>query len=76
VGLYTELLCYHPYFVSMLSVDLLSLHLVTFLMIFLVKCQGGPFLGFPQVFLVFTVQKKNCQNGLLLTHDCVLSIID
>ena len=33
VGLYTELfLCYHPYLVSMLFADLLSLHLVTFLM--------------------------------------------
>jgi len=32
VVLYTELLCYHPYLVSMLFADLLSLHLVTFLM--------------------------------------------
>jgi len=34
VVLYTELLCYHPYLVSMLFADLLSLHLVTFLMFF------------------------------------------
>jgi len=35
VVLYTELLCYHPYLVSMLFADLLSLHLVTFLMSFI-----------------------------------------
>jgi len=35
VVLYTELLCYHPYLVSMLFADLLSLHLVTFLMLFI-----------------------------------------
>jgi len=35
VVLYTELLCYHPYLVSMLFADLLSLHLVTFLMFFI-----------------------------------------
>jgi len=35
VVLYTELLCYHPYLVSMLFADLLSLHLVTFLMFIL-----------------------------------------
>ena len=29
------------------------------------KCQGGPFLGYAQVFSVFIVW-KNCQNGLLL----------
>jgi len=34
VVLYTELLCYHPYLVSMLFADLLSLHLVTFLKFF------------------------------------------
>jgi len=34
VVLYTELLCYHPYLVSMLFADLLSLHLVTFIMFF------------------------------------------
>jgi len=33
VVLYTELLCYHPYLVSMLFADLLSLQLVTVLMI-------------------------------------------
>ena len=34
VELYTELLCYHRYLVSMLFADLLSLHLATFLMFF------------------------------------------
>ena len=33
--MYWTVLCYHPYFVSMLFADLLSLHLVTFLMFFI-----------------------------------------
>ena len=32
---YRIVLCYHPYLVSMLFADLLSLHLVTFLMFFI-----------------------------------------
>ena len=35
-----------------------------------IKCQGGLFLGFAQVFSVLTV-RKNCQNGLLLKHGYV-----
>ena len=33
--MYQTVLCYHPYLVSMLFADLLSLHLVTFLMFFI-----------------------------------------
>ena len=33
--MYWSVLCYHPYLVSMLFADLLSLHLVTFLMFFI-----------------------------------------
>ena len=33
--MYWTVLCYHPYLVSMLFADLLSLHLVTFLMFFI-----------------------------------------
>ena len=33
--MYGTVLCYHPYLVSMLFADLLSLHLVTFLMFFI-----------------------------------------
>ena len=33
--MYWTILCYHPYLVSMLFADLLSLHLVTFLMFFI-----------------------------------------
>jgi len=42
VVLYTELLCYHPYLVSMLFADLLYLHLVTFLMFFILVGTMGP----------------------------------
>jgi len=48
VVLYTELLCYHPYLVSMLFADLLSLHLITFLMFFILvksNLHGGTKLG-------------------------------
>ena len=34
--MYRTVLCYHPYLVSILFDDLLSLHLVTFLMFFII----------------------------------------
>ena len=33
--MYCTVLCYHPYLVSMLFADLVSLHLVTFVMFFI-----------------------------------------
>ena len=36
-----------------------------------IKCQGGPLLGFAQVYSAIVQEKKNCQNGLLLKHGYV-----
>jgi len=38
-------LCYHPYLVSVLFADLLSLHLVTFLMFFILEGNKDPVLS-------------------------------
>ena len=51
--MYWTVLCYHPYLVSMLFADLLSLHLVTFLMLFILVSFGCAIYGKWNVVIFF-----------------------
>ena len=64
--MYTELFCYHPYLVSMLFADVLSLHLVTFLM----------FLLFPKVPSESDVETSRALEILRLTFCLLDHILD